>query len=306
MKIWNPDSDQLPEQFRHGAVTVGNFDGVHRGHAEIIRRMKAHGLPAAVFTFARHPRQVLNPAEAPQRLTSLARQEELLHALGVETVIFAPTESILSWTPEIFFQCVIADFFDASLVVEGPDFHFGKGRTGTTLLLERLCLNSGRRMEIAEELHAAEGIPISSSRIRELISLGKLSEANALLTAPYRLTGTVIHGEARGRTLGFPTANLGEIQTLLPGHGVYACRAILEDGRTCPAAVHIGPNVTFGETETKVEIHLLDFSGDVYGETLSIDFHSRLRKLETFPDRNALIKQIDLDISETRKRILNF
>lgn len=306
MKIWNPDSDQLPEQFRRGAVTVGNFDGVHHGHAEIIRCMKAHGLPLTVFTFARHPRQILNPSDAPQRLTSLARQEELLRALGIETVIFAPTEKILSWPPETFFQKVIVDFLDAAVVVEGPNFHFGRGRMGNTRLLERLCTDSGRQMKVVETLLEINGSPVSSSRIREMISLGNITNANTLLTAPYRLTGTVIHGEARGRTLGFPTANLGEIQTLIPGHGVYACRAILENGISCPAAVHIGPNVTFGETETKVEIHLLDFCGDVYGETLSIDFHSRLRKLVTFPDRNALMKQIDQDISETRKRIEDF
>lgn len=236
---------------------------------------------------------------APELLTVQKRKEELLRFLGADEVIFAPTEKILCWSADLFFQKVILDFLDAQVIVEGPNFAFGKKRTGNADLLQALCLRSGRKLEIVQDLLQINGDSVSSSRIRKHISEGRIREANALLTAPYRLEGKVVHGLARGRTLGFPTANLGEIQTILPAHGVYACRACLEDGASCPAAVHVGPNVTFHETENKVEIFLLHFSGNLYSTRMKIDFLERLRGLVDFHDSDSLMKQIEHDVQKT-------
>ncbi len=298
---WNPESDILPDKLKRCAVTIGNFDGVHRGHAHILQRLKAHGLPTVVFTFSPHPKQLLCQDTAPELLTNQKRKAELLRALGADEVIFAPTEKILNWPADIFFQKVILDFLDAQVIVEGANFSFGKKRSGNTDLLQNFCNNSNRKLEIVRDLLQINGSSVSSSRIRKRISEGQIREANALLTAPYQLEGKVVHGLARGRTLGFPTANLGEIQTIIPAHGVYACRACLQDGTQRPAAVHIGPNVTFHETENKVEVFLLNFTGNVYSANLKIDFLERLRGLTHFNDSETLTKQIERDVHETKK-----
>jgi len=306
MIYWNLNSDCLPSRFRHCAATIGNFDGVHLGHAEILRRLKSYGLPTVVFTFSEHPRQILRPEEAPQLLTCNERKAELLQALGADEIVFCPTAEILKWSAEEFFQRVILQLLDAKILVEGPNFHFGSGREGNTQFLADLCAQSGRKLEVVKSLHKVGGISISSSWIRDLISEGEITVANALLTAPYRLTGTVIHGEARGRTMGFPTANLGNIETILPGFGVYVCRAILADGKSYPAAVHIGPNITFHETNTKIEVFLLDFHGSVYGQTLQLEFITRLRDLVTFQSREELMAQIEKDVEKTKVLIKNY
>lgn len=300
---WNLDPEVFPAALKHCAASIGNFDGVHLGHAEIVRRLKTHGLPTVVFTFSPHPRQILHPENAPDLLTWPERKVELLKALGADEIVVCPTREILEWTPEEFFDRVIVRLLNADVLVEGPNFHFGKGREGNTQRLGQLCTQSGRILEVVEALHELNGISVSSSRIRDRIADGAISEANALLTAPYRIRGSVIHGEARGRTLGFPTANLGSIENLLPASGVYACRAILPDGNSYPAAVHVGPNVTFQEQETKVEIHLLDFCGCVYGSRLQVEFLERLRDLVSFESREALRVQIAKDVQETRRKV---
>ena len=298
---WNPESDFLPDNLKHGAVTIGNFDGVHLGHAQILHRLKAHGLPIVIFTFATHPRQILCQETAPEQLTLNERKEYLLRSLGADEVIFAPTQKILNWTADEFFRNVIIDFLDAQVIVEGANFAFGKKRSGNTALLREFCENSGRKLEIIHDLLEFDGASVSSSRIRKHISRGEIREANALLTAPYQLEGNVIHGLARGRTMGFPTANLGGIQTIIPAHGVYACRACLQDGASYPAAVHIGPNLTFHETENKVEIFLLHFSGNIYSQCLKIDFLEKLRDLADFHDSKKLMEQIQCNIRETER-----
>ncbi len=301
MITWNVTSETLPITRKPCAVSIGNFDGVHCGHAEIVRKLKAHGLPTVVFTFSPHPRQVLYPQNAPDLLTWEERKVELLKALGVDEIILCSPKQILDWSAETFFERVVVQLLDAKVLVEGPDFHFGKGRQGDTRLLGELCTQSGRLLEVVSAQHEVDGETVSSSRIREYIARGDISSANALLTVPYRIRGRVVHGEARGRTMGFPTANLAEIDTLLPVFGVYACRAYLPDGTWYPAAVHIGPNVTFHETETKVEIYLLDFSGCVYGDNLQVEFLARLRDLVTFDSRETLMAQIECDVQETRR-----
>ncbi len=293
---WNPAAPAC-------VAAVGNFDGVHVGHATIARRLVARagalGLPAVVVTFHPHPAAVLRPESAPAPLTTPRRRAELLAALGVDAVLVQPADRrLLAQEPEAFHADMLRGRLAVRGLVEGTDFRFGAGRRGDVALLERLCAADGIGLEVVPPvLH--DGAPVSSSRVRGLLAGGDIATANHLLTAPYRITGSVVEGAKRGRTLGFPTANLAGITTLLPGGGVYAARARLatdEAGTVVwPAAVHIGPNVTFGATETAVEAHLIGYRGDLYGTALHVDFLERLRDTRSFSAVPELVAQLTVD-----------
>lgn len=299
----------LSETERGGAVTIGNFDGVHRGHAILIERLieraRELGRPAVVFTFDPHPVRILRPEQTPPPLTWTERKADLLHALGVDVVIAYPTDhALLAMTPEQFFEEIILRTLDARALVEGPNFHFGKGRHGDVRLLEELCSKWEIGFDVVPPL-TVDGEYISSSRIRECIARGAVAEARKFLTEPYRIRGMVTHGAHRGRTLGFPTANLEAIDTLLPAAGVYAGRAFV-GGKVYSAATNIGPNPTFRETLPKVETHLLDYHGTLYGEPLEVDFIERLRDIRTFPAVQQLTEQLALDLQQTRQVVDQF
>jgi riboflavin kinase / FMN adenylyltransferase len=296
--------DHLPPRLTGGAVAIGNFDGVHRGHACLIERLvgqaqTARG-PAVVFTFDPHPLAILKPEWLPTPMTRSERKAELLGQLGVDAVIAYPTDrALLSLTPQAFFDFVICERLKAKAIVEGPNFHFGKDRAGDVEVLQRLCTDAAITLEVVEPL-AVEDELISSSRVRQLIQSGAVGQANQMLTQPYRLSGIVGHGAERGRTIGFPTANLEQIQTVLPALGVYAGRAWVAD-QSYPAAINIGPNPTFGEQAVKIEVHLIDFTGNLYDRPLSVDLLDRLRDIRPFPNVEALIKQLRLDVAEARE-----
>lgn len=300
--------DQIPASLHHGAITIGNFDGVHLGHAQLISRILAycgkHGglkqVPSIVFTFHPHPARVLQPLRAPQPLTWINRKARLLGTLGIDAVIACPTDpAILAWSPETFFQRILCDLLHARHIVEGVNFRFGCHRCGDTQTLQSLCDTHDMTCELVEPL-VVDGEIVSSSRIRRLIGEGRLREANRLLTCPYRIRGMVVHGLARGRKLGFPTANLEAIDTLLPGFGVYAARAVYLD-RVFPAAVHIGPNRTFHETTPKVEVHILDFKESIYGKMLKVDFLEELRPVVAFASQEELIARMRQDMQCVRE-----
>lgn len=302
MIVWN-QRGPLPEPVRGGAITIGNFDGVHRGHAQIVARAKSMaarwGGPTVVFTFDPHPAQVLRRDAAPIPLTTLARKAELLEALGVDCLVAYPTDrAFLHYDAESFFRRVIREDLAAKGIVEGRDFRFGRGREGDIALLARLCESAGLAFEVVDPL-IAEGQVISSSRVRGLLAAGRVDDARKLLTQPYRLSGTVAIGAQRGRTLGFPTANLANTATLIPGEGIYAGRAQVE-GRVYAAAISLGPNVTFGENERKIEVYLIGYSGNLYGRELAVDFLSRLRDIIKFDSRDALIQQMNADVEAAR------
>lgn len=289
------------------AVAVGNFDGVHIGHAAIVERLLAaareRGLPAVVFTFDPHPASVVRPEAAPVPLTTPSRRAELLAALNVDAVLVQPTDrQLVSLEAEDFYRDILRGRLRAAALVEGMDFHFGARRRGDIALLGALCAADGVSLEtVAPVAHAGESV--SSSRLRRLIGAGAISEANALLTAAYRTTGTVIEGARRGRTIGFPTANLGGIATLLPAAGVYAARAVVADGDAAwPAAVHIGPNISFGETTDSVEAHLIGYSGNLYDKTLHVDFLDRLRDTRKFASIDDLKAQLTIDVERAALR----
>ena len=306
MKLYR-NLNQFPESLRGGALTIGNFDGVHRGHATIINRLKhyADKLSAAtiVFTFDPHPVRVLAPERAPVPLTWTNRKADLLAELGVDVVIAYPTDvNLLSLTHAEFFKQIVVDQIGVKAMVEGPNFFFGKDRGGNVETLAGHCSKNDIQLEIMSPVKddPADTELISSSRIRKLVTEGNVDAAAGMLTHPYRIRGMVTHGMARGAKLGFPTANLDAIDTLVPAAGVYAGRTWIE-GRSHWSAIHIGPNPTFGENVLKVESHILDFEGSLYGRAIEVDFISRLRDILDFGSREQLQHQLLKDIAETRR-----
>jgi riboflavin kinase/FMN adenylyltransferase len=296
--------DRLPPALRGGAVTIGNFDGVHRGHATILERLveqaKRVGGPAVVFTFDPHPLTLLRPEAAPVPLMTLERKASRLAELGVSGIVAYPTDkALLGLEPAAFFDLIVREKLAAKAMVEGPNFHFGRGRAGNVDVLRTLCNAAGVALEVVQPL-ATEGGLISSSRIRELIQAGKVGQANQLLSRPYQLEGVVSRGAERGSKIGFPTANLEQVATVLPAPGVYAARAWV-DGQPYAAAVNVGPNPTFGEQALKIEVHLIEFSGNLYGRRLPVDFLDRLRDIQPFPSVDALVAQLRLDVAEARE-----
>jgi riboflavin kinase/FMN adenylyltransferase len=296
----------LPAELRSGAVAIGNFDGVHRGHARIVERLidraGALGGPSLVFTFDPHPVRILRPAEAPPPLTWTDRKAQLLDKLGVDAVIAYPTdEALLDLTPREFFDRIVQGALGARAMVEGPNFYFGRRRTGTIDVLRQLAAEAGIALEVVEPL-VVEGQFVSSSRVRQLIGQGNVEQARALLTEPYRIRGMVVHGAGRGVKLGFGTANLHAIDTLLPALGVYAGRAFVNNG-VWPAAINIGPNPTFGHESVKVEAHLVGWDdAPLYGQPLEVDFLARLRDVQRFAGVDELKAQLARDIERTRSQ----
>lgn len=291
--------DALSDDVRGGAVAVGNFDGVHQGHARIVERLRDEarrvGGPAVVFTFDPHPVRLLRPEACPPPLTWTQRKAELLTLLGVDAVVAYPTDdALLKLTAQEFFDRILRELLDARALVEGTNFCFGRDRSGTVDVLREFCNSAGVALDVVEPL-TRDGDVVSSSRVRKLIEAGAIDEAGSLLTRPYRIRGLVRHGAARGAKLGFPTANVDAVDTLVPGSGVYAGCAITA-GRRWPAAIHIGPNPTFGEAQRKIEVHLIGFAGDLYGTTLEVDFSVRLRDVRKFADIEELKAQLQRDV----------
>ncbi len=294
--------DDFPEALRGGAVAIGNFDGVHRGHARLIERLRVMAQrvagPAIVFTFDPPPTRILRPQDAPEPLLWLERKIEILAELGADAAIVYPTDRrLLEMEARQFFDRVVRDRLSARAMVEGPNFFFGHDRSGNVESLRQFCAEANMPFEVAEPIDV-EGQIVSSSRIRSLVMAGRLDEARAMLGRPYRIRGEVAHGVGRGATLGFPTANIGRIDTLLPGSGIYAARVRVA-GRWHPAAVNLGANPTFGEGDVKVEAFLIEFQGDLYGQSVEVDFLARLRDIERFDTVDALLAQIARDVART-------
>lgn len=300
------DLARLPAELRSGAVAIGNFDGVHRGHQRIVERLidraRQAGGPAVVFTFDPHPVRLLRPDKAPPPLTWTDRKVQLLVELGVDSIIaYRTDEALLKLTAREFFDDILRDKLDARALVEGPNFYFGRDRTGTIDVLREYCAAAGMVLEVVDPV-VIDGVCVSSSRVRELIARGDIAAACALLTQPYRIRGMVAHGAGRGAKIGFPTANLGAVDTLLPAPGVYACVAHVA-GQAYGAATNIGPNPTFGEDALKVEVHLIDAELDLYGQPLEVDFLARLRDIQRFAGLDELRRQLNQDVAAARSTV---
>jgi riboflavin kinase / FMN adenylyltransferase len=285
------------------AVTVGNFDGVHRGHqalvSAVVRAARAAGGTALALTFDPHPSRVLSPDRAPAALMTLEQKAEVLGSLGLDQVVaLAFTAETAAAPPEEFAREVLHDVLGARTVVVGSNFRFGRGRAGDLALLQELGGSLGFRVEgVAPVLH--EGAPISSTRIREALARGAVGAAAELLGRAYFVDGVVGRGDGRGRTLGIPTANLEPVNEILPGRGVYVGQATVGGG-CWGAVVNVGKRPTFGGTRTTLEAHLLGFDGDLYGRPLRLGFRERLREERTFPGPEALVAQIREDVERAR------
>jgi riboflavin kinase / FMN adenylyltransferase len=274
---------------RERSVAVGTFDGVHLGHREVIAGADS------VLTFDPHPVSVVAPQHTPRLLTSPERKAELIAALGVQEMIVIPFDAdFAAQSADEFIEHVLVGALAARRVSIGENFRFGNRAKGDPALLGA----DGRFQTVVHPLLEIDGEIVSSSHIRGLIVAGDVAAANRLLGATFTLSGEVAHGDARGRELGFPTANLIPEEALAcPGHGVYAC---LADGR--PAAVSIGVRPTFqtGRGEL-IEAYILDFEGDIYGQTLTLEFLERLRGERRFATPEALIEQMQRDVERTRE-----
>lgn len=298
-----PLSAAVPEACRGGAVTIGNFDGVHLGHQalveETVRQARGLSAPAVAVTFDPHPQRLLRPDEFQPILTTLEYRARLLHDHGIDQVlVFQIEPAFLRLTARAFFDQVLLHNLRARAVVEGFNFGFGHRREGTTDKLQEWGSAAGLRVLLVPA-RALDGQPVSTSRVRDELLAGNVAQARRLLGRPYRLQGIVGTGQRRGHTLGFPTANLADVPTLIPGNGVYAARVHVE-GRSYAAAVNVGPNPTFGEQARKVEAHLLDFRGDLYGKMLALDFLEKVRDVRTFSGPAELIAQLKTDIAQVR------
>jgi riboflavin kinase / FMN adenylyltransferase len=302
MKLLHGFEDQ--SACRSCFLSIGNFDGVHRGHQAMISVLVSHarrsGAPAVVFTFDPHPITLLRPGQAPPNLSTLEDKAELLARSGVDCLIVYRTDrELLNLSPEEFFDRIIRGELAARGLVEGPNFFFGRDRAGDIHTLRTLCDVHGLGLEIVSPVKIGERM-VSSSVVRSLIGAGEIAEAVELLGHPYRIRGTVVSGASRGRVLDYPTANLDDIPTLLPPDGVYAGIARWE-GIGYPAAVHLGSNPTFNDSRRKFEAHLCGFDGNLYGNELVIDLLSRVRGTRTFAGSGALKAQVERDIEQVKR-----
>lgn len=296
---------EVPPAATGGIMTIGNFDGVHRGHQSMLRQVQRIAAdaraPAVVVTFDPHPIQILKPEIRLPRLTDIETRTQLLRKYGADEVVVLPTSTdLLRMQPEEFFEEVILEKLDATGLVEGPDFRFGKDRRGDTDLLRRLCSERGLSLTVIGAVRHDGGM-ISSSRIRAQLESGEFDNVVSLLGHPYTLRGKVTEGAGRGRELGYPTANLTEFHPdfLLPTDGVYAGLCVIGDEEYA-AAISIGTNATFGETARKVECHFIGYHGRLYDQTLSVDIVRWIRSQQTFEGREALVAAIEADIAECR------
>jgi riboflavin kinase/FMN adenylyltransferase len=248
-------------------------------------------------------------------LTWTTRKAELLAEQGVDRIVAYPTDQpLLGLSARQFFQQIVCDALAARAMVEGPNFYFGHHREGNIELLRVLTTRAGLTLDVVEP-YVWESRLVSSSRIRAAIGAGDVEQAAWMLSAPYRIRGMVTHGAGRGARLGYPTANLEAVDTLLPTTGVYAGRAWYAEQdasegiaatqgqrkKDCPAAISLGPNPTFGEPLLKVEVHLIDCNPILYGQPLEVEFHKRLRGIEKFASRELLVRQLHLDVARTRE-----
>ncbi len=292
--------------FQGGVLSIGNFDGVHRGHQAMLSQLRKQAetrkVPSVVMTFDPPPVALIAPHSVPPRLSTVERKAELIAELGVDCLFVYPTDSsLLNLSATQFFHQLVIDRFRAVGMVEGENFFFGKQRQGDINLLGELTSQHHIFLQVIKGVQTG-GEMISSTRIRKLISSGEIEEAVDCLGHPYRITGTVVYGDQRGKELGFPTANLEEIETLIPAEGVYAGTCSYS-GKQYGAAINIGPNPTFSNQQKKFEVHLIGFSGDLYGHQISVDLIARCRDIRKFLNRVDLQEQLKVDIEQVQKMI---
>lgn len=286
------------------AVALGTFDGIHLGHQKVIGRAvelaRQEGGKSAVFTFANHPLSILDPSAAPRLITGTEEKERLLMQMGVDLLYRVPFDAkLLQLTPFEFIDTLFL-YFSPTHIVVGPNYSFGYRGQGTPELLRQIGNEKGFNVEVQNAVFLAEQM-VSSTSIRQCISQGNIELAARLMGRPFHLSGTVISGDRRGRTIGFPTANLQlEPDQLLPADGVYAVFAWV-GSRKVLALANVGNNPTFANQTRRLEVHLLDFDADLYGQELAIDFCRYMRGEQAYPSIHELQERIALDVLEVRR-----
>lgn len=306
------DVDDVAEGFGPSAVTIGKFDGVHVGHRAVIahleRAARQHGLVSTVVTFDRHPLSIIDPGKVPPALTSIAQRRELLDDVGVDATLLLRFDAELqSWEPETFVSRILVETLHAELVFVGSDFRFGAKGAGDVALLRTLGAQHGFSVELIDDVDLVDDVRpdgerrVSSTWIRELLGEGRVAEAARLLGREHAVRSVVVHGNQRGRAMGYPTANLDpSCEGFVPADGVYAAR-VLHDGTVYPAAVSVGNNPTFeGVPAKQIEAHLLDVDIDLYGETISVLFVSYVRGMVKFSSMDELAAQMRQDDRDIR------
>lgn len=307
--------EAAPGGWGRSVLTIGVFDGVHKGHQAIIghavKRAKDLGVQSVVVTFDPHPSEVVRPGSHPAVLTESARKAELIEALGVDVLCVVPfTADFSRLAPEAFVHDVLVEHLHAAMVVVGENFRFGHKAAGDVALLARLGRTFGFAVEttplVGEDADVVTGgvaPPFSSTYIRACIDAGDVEAAAAALGRPHRLEGVVMRGDRRGREIGFPTANLlCHRYASVPADGVYAAWLVCR-GQRHRAAVSIGTNPTFSGRERRVEAYVLDFDGDLYGERLALDFVAHLREMRRYDTVEPLVAQIAEDVRQTREAL---
>lgn len=297
--------EQVPTDWGRCVVTIGVFDGVHKGHQRIIGRAVElageRGVPSVVLTFDPHPSEIIRPGSHPALLTGVRAKAELLEALGVDVMCVLPfTKELQQQSPERFVHEVLVERLHVVAVVVGENFRYGAKGAGDVAALHV----AGRRLGFAVEgvpLEGSGSTTYSSTYVRALIDAGEVREAARVLGREHRVEGVVVRGDQRGRAIGYPTANLSPLPwSAVPADGIYAGH-LVRGGRPLAAAVSIGTNPTFAGRERRVEAYVLDFDGDLYGERVAVTFTERLRPMARFATVEGLVAQMDQDVQRTRE-----
>lgn len=296
----------IPSDGRGTVVTVGTFDGVHLGHRAVLEeirdRASATGRRAVLLTFHPHPLRIVRPEATPPLLTTPVEKKEILAETGLDYAVFLAFSPALSrYSPRRFVEEILVGRLRLDELVIGHDHGFGRGRAGDVTLLREIGTELGFAVDVVEPV-LIEGAAVSSSLIRKAVSEGRLEAARTRLGRPYSARGVVVRGEQRGRDLGFPTANLSidATEKLLPPSGIYAVRGVLKRG-VFPGALHLGPRPTFQGSPPSIELYLLDFDGEIYGEEVRVDFIRFLRPVRAFESVASLVRQMELDVAEVRR-----
>jgi riboflavin kinase/FMN adenylyltransferase len=302
MKVYSSLEEASDGSLAGRAVCLGNFDGVHLGHQALCAEARRHG-EAVALTFSPHPGKVLQPQLAPRLIAEPMRKLELLEAQGLAAVIVQPFTLDFAHTGAQAFEEALFDRVRARWVVVGADFTYGARRSGTVETLRAAAGRRGAEVLVVPTV-SVDGVVVSSSHVREYILEGRVEAAARLLGRPFDLDGEVVHGEQRGRTIGFPTANLATGNELRPAPGVYAVQVgLLGSGEWWGGAANLGVKPTFGGAEITIEAHLLDFTGDLYGQRVRLQFLERLRSEQKYGSVDQLIAQIERDVLAAREAL---